>query len=161
MLSNLSKEIVADVELRDRDSVGVFKRHLFPLVKQGACFVVWNVQDFFGGHTQLAAHGSVDVLSEDAPIQGGHASIDQGRQLALQQSRGRQAVPHADDRMHHRRSAGIDQIGFQRGAPPLQLSCEDLLFSRLRAGRIDTTDSCHGILRKPRLIDWLIEWLVD
>ena len=82
----MSKELLTHVKLGECNAVGVLKGNLVSVVEKGTCFIVRKIENLLDGHAQGAAHGSVDVLSEYASIQSGHSTIDQGRQLAIEQS---------------------------------------------------------------------------
>lgn len=83
---NLSKELLIYVKLGNRNAVSVLQGDLLEFVEKGTGFIIRNIKNFLDGDVQPATHGSVDVLSEYASIQSGHSTIDQGRQLTIEQS---------------------------------------------------------------------------
>ena len=84
VLLDLCEELVTDVLIGDRDSIGVLQGGPFSVVKQRTRFVVRNVENLLGGYAQLATHGSVDVLSEDAAIERCDSPIDQRREFTFE-----------------------------------------------------------------------------
>src|SRR5688572_9267745 len=71
------EELVADVAARLRDGVGVFERHLLGVAEERALCVVVERLELLRRDTEPAAHGSIRVLSELAPVPPGDATVEQ------------------------------------------------------------------------------------
>lgn len=71
------KELVANVEMSDGDAVGVFERRSLAFVKEIADGVVRQSLEFFACHTELTAHGGVEILSEDTPVERRDPGVNQ------------------------------------------------------------------------------------
>ena len=93
---------------------------------------------------QLAADGSVDVLSERAVVDGGDSAADEGRERSRKQTGFAKGVPHGTDAEKNRRTAGVKQVGFQVVVPSLLLMLENIRDGGLSLVRINAGDSGHG-----------------
>ena len=71
------KEFVIDVASRNCHSVGEFKRKSFLLSVEVTVCVIRDGLNLVVGNSELAAHGSINVLSKLATVEEGNAPIDQ------------------------------------------------------------------------------------
>ncbi len=83
MALHLRKQLVTHIQRGDRNVVGVLEGDLLTVIEKGARLIVRDIENLLDGDAQPAAHGSVNVLSEDASIQSRHSTIDQSRQLTV------------------------------------------------------------------------------
>ena len=77
------EKFVANFAAGYRHGVGKLERKAFHIGKEFAVRVVGESVDFFVGNAELAAHGSVYVLSKLAAVEEGDAPIDEGSQTRI------------------------------------------------------------------------------
>ena len=77
------KEFIADVSPRNCHSVGEFKRKAFSLSIEVAVRVIRQGVNLGVGNSELAAHGSIYVLSKLATVKEGDAPVDQRSQTCV------------------------------------------------------------------------------
>jgi hypothetical protein len=75
--------------------------------------------------TRFAADGSVDVLSEDAAVVRGDATVDERLELEIDQPELTQRAPHPAHAAEERGEASIDEMVEEGGAPLPGLGVED------------------------------------
>ena len=73
---------------RDGHAIGVLQSHALLLIVQGARGVLVQREYLLVGNAQLAAHGSVYVLSEFAAVYGSDPPVDEGDELGVDEARG-------------------------------------------------------------------------
>ena len=71
------KKFITDVMSRDCHGVGEFKRQAFLLSEEVAVRIIFDGFNLVVGNSELAAHGSIYVLSKLATVEEGDAPIDQ------------------------------------------------------------------------------------
>jgi hypothetical protein len=117
---------VVDVAAGERHRVGVGE--CGALARVEGAFVRDITDDGFQlllRDASLAADGSVDVLSEDAAVVRGDATIDEGLELRIDQSELAERAPHSTNASEERRKPGVNEMVEERGAPFLGLGVED------------------------------------
>jgi len=77
MLTQSGKQIVVYILGGEGDGVCIFECDSLGLRVKLARGVVGKGFDLLSGDSELAAHGSVDVLSKLTPIERGHTTIQQ------------------------------------------------------------------------------------
>ncbi len=77
MCTEFSKQHFADILIRQRDRVCVTQGNTLNRTEQTGFGIVVNSGDLFGADTQFAAHGSIDITSEQAAIERCNSSVDQ------------------------------------------------------------------------------------
>ena len=77
------KEFIADVASRNCHSVGEFKRKAFRLSVEVTVRVIGDGVNLVVGNSELAAHGSIYVLSKLAAVEKGNAPIEQCAQTRV------------------------------------------------------------------------------
>ena len=88
MATQPREELVGGIASRDGHGVPVLQRHPLRFGVEGARRVLREGQDLLGGEPQLAADGSVDVLSELTTIEAGHPPVQQRHEAPVEQARG-------------------------------------------------------------------------
>lgn len=86
VLAQLREYFVANVSIRERHRIRVRKCHNFRLFKQRAIMEIPKCEKLVVTNVQLAADRSVDVLSEYAVVENGHATIHQNNQRVREQT---------------------------------------------------------------------------
>ena len=77
------KKFITDVAPRDCHGVGEFKRQAFLLSEEVAVRIIFDGFNLLARNSELAAHGSIYVLSKLAPVEEGDAPIDQCSQTRV------------------------------------------------------------------------------
>jgi hypothetical protein len=77
------KEFITDVASRNCHSVGEFKRKAFLLSEEVTVCIIRDGVNLIVGNPELAAHGSINVLSKLATVEEGDAPIDQRSQTSI------------------------------------------------------------------------------
>ena len=77
------KKFITDVACRDCHSVGEFKHQAFLLSEEVAVRIIFYGFNLVVRNTELAAHGSIYVLSKLAPVEECDAPIDQRSQTRV------------------------------------------------------------------------------
>lgn len=111
------EESVVDVAVAEGDGVGVGEGGALGLVVERARRVVGEGIDFLVRNTQLAADGSVEVLSELAPVVRRDATIDDRDEFRVEQTGGVETAPHAAGAAEDRGTPGVNQVIEERSAP--------------------------------------------
>jgi hypothetical protein len=76
----LRKEFIADVAPRYRHGVGKLEREALRFSIEFTAWIVWKRVNLVIGNSELAAHGSIYVLSKLATVEEGDAPVNQGPQ---------------------------------------------------------------------------------
>ena len=71
------KKFITDVMSRDCHGIGEFERQAFLLSKEVAVRIIFDGFNLVVGNSELAAHGSIYILSKLATVEEGDAPIDQ------------------------------------------------------------------------------------
>jgi len=117
---------VIDFAAGDRHAVGVGEGGALAVVEAVAVRVVREFSELLFRHSEFAAHGGVDVLSEDAAVDRRDAHIDERGELAVDQPGGVNAAPHATRAAKDRGPARVEPVIQERRAPLARLPVEHL-----------------------------------
>jgi len=77
MCSEFSEQRFADILIRQRDRVCVTQGNTLNRAEQTGIGIFVDSGDLFGADTQFAAHGSIDITSEQAAIERCYSAVDQ------------------------------------------------------------------------------------
>lgn len=110
MLAQPFEQRVVDVEMRQRHAVRVLERHAFDFIEDVRKRRLHDGEQFFPRDLQLAADGSVDVLSKRTAIVRGDAPVEECAQRGREEARTIDAAPHAADGPKNRRAPRVDEV---------------------------------------------------
>ncbi len=146
MRAQAVEEGVVYVLIGERHRVSVGEGDTLTLVEERAGGVLGQGEQLLVRDPQLAANGSVDILSELAAVDLRHPPIEHRLQAVVDQLRLRDAAPHALRRLEDAGSPRVDQMRSQRRAPLARLLLErrpQLVVRRCQVDAGDASCVCH------------------
>src|SRR5439155_9765476 len=148
-----AEQLVRHLASGDGHRVRVLQGEPLGLVVPGTGPVLGEAVDLLRGHAELAAHGSVDVLSELAAVQGGDAAVHESGEATVDPPGGAEPGPHGSRAAEDRRPPGVDEVVQERPTPLPGLRLENVPDVRLDRTRIHPDDPRHlvssGVTRRP------------
>jgi len=142
VVQQAGEEVVVDVAVGAGDGVGVGEGEALLLGEERTRGVAVEGEQLLVRDAQVAADGSVDVLSELAAVEGGDPPVDEGDEAGVEEARSVEAAPHRAGAAEDGRSPGVEEV-VEEGRTP---------FSRL--GRQHALDRLLGVIRVDPLDPW-------